>query len=42
MLEGIMCKLTIALIYNYANLDIDILILTARKWALFVNMSTIT
>jgi len=33
---------TIFLMYNWANLAIDILKFIAKKWALLVNRSTIT
>jgi len=42
ILEDIPCSLTTSLIYNEANLSIDILKLIARKWALLVSRSTIT
>ena len=35
-------NLTISLMYNWANLAIDILKFIAKKWALLVNRSTIT
>jgi len=40
--EGTPCNLKTSLIYNCANLIIDMLKLTSSKWTLFVNQSSIT
>jgi len=42
ILEGTPCNLTISLMYNWANLAMDILKFIAKKWALLVSRSTIT
>jgi len=42
MLEGTPCNLTISLMYNWANLAIDIFKFIAKKWALLVSRSTMT